>query len=188
MSKQTIIYIHGAGTQEPDSESELLCNEFEREFGDTYLFHAPQMPDPNNPDYQTWMEVLDACIHKSDGPLILIGHSLGGSVILKYLSENIVETEVQQVLLLAAPFWGSNGWNISRYQLKNEHVDQLLRFSNINFFHCLDDEVVPASHLEEYLSLIPHANGQVFKTGGHCFTDCIGKIKNQIRQQNKIHI
>ncbi len=188
MGQQTVIYIHGAGAQRPGSESGLLLEKIKHELNDSSLFHAPSMPNPNSPDCQSWMEALDANVHKSAGPLILIGHSLGGSVILKYLSENIVETEIQHVLLLAVPFWGSQGWNISSYHLKNENIDQLLNFNNINFFHCLDDKVVPASHLKEHLNLIPHAEGQIFKTGDHYFTDCIGKIKKQIRQLNKIQI
>ncbi len=186
MFKQTVIYIHGAGTQEPGTDSYFLREEIKQTLGNSILFRAPEMPDPNNPDYQAWMEVLDAFIHKSDAPLTLIGHSFGGSVLLKYLSENTVETEIASVFLLAAPFWGSNGWDMPEYHCRKANIGHLLQF-DIAFFHCHDDEVVPHAHLDEYLNLLPHAKGQLFETGGHYFKNRIEKTISQMLQPENIN-
>ncbi len=188
MFKQTVIYIHGAGTQEPDTDSYFLREEIKQTLGNSILFRDPEMPDPNNPDYQAWMEVLDALIHKSDGPLTLIGHSFGGSVLLKYLSENTVETEIASVLLLGTPFWGSNGWDMPEYHLEMANIGQLSQFDKIAFFHCHDDEVVPAAHLNEYLNLLPHTKGHLFESGGHYFKNRIEKTISQILQPENINV
>ena len=188
MFKQTVIYIHGAGTQEPGTDSYFLREEIKQTLGNSILFRAPEMPDPNNPDYQAWMDVLDALIHKSDGPVTLMGHSFGASVILKYLSESTVETELESVLLLAAPFWGSNGWDMPDYHLEKANIGQLAQFDNIALFHCQDDEIVPHTHQHEYLNLIPYANGHFFESGGHFFKNRIERIIGQILQPGNVKI
>lgn len=188
MRQQTVIYIHGAGVQEPGSASKLLLKEIKHELRGSFFFQAPLMPSPDNPDCQAWMDVLDALIHKSDGPVTLMGHSFGASVILKYLSESTVETEIASVLLLAAPFWGSNGWDMPDYHLEKANIGQLAQFDNIALFHCQDDEIVPHTHQHEYLNLIPYANGHFFESGGHFFKNRIERIIGQILQPGNVKI
>nr|WP_235788441.1 alpha/beta hydrolase [Salipaludibacillus sp. CUR1] len=45
------------------------------------------MPNPENPEYILWKKQLEKELDKLNGDVILVGHSLGGSVLLKYLSE-----------------------------------------------------------------------------------------------------
>ena len=184
MRNRKIIYIHGAGAQEPGTASCFLKEEIKYALKDYFSMLAPDMPTPDNPDCQTWMEVLDALIHKSDDPVTLVGHSFGASVILKYLSECTIETEIASVLLLAAPFWGNAGWNKPELHLQKVNVGQLSQFDKITFFHCHDDEVVPINHLDEYLDIIPHAEGHILESGGHYLKICMGKIKHQILLNN----
>ncbi|MEQ8337642.1 MAG: alpha/beta fold hydrolase [Cyclobacteriaceae bacterium] len=162
-----IIYIHGAGIQGPKSESRLLLKDLMREVDDGLEIHAPEMPNPMNPDCVAWMDVLDATIHKLDGRIILIGHSLGASVILKYLTERAVEINIESVLLMGTPFWGNSNWKSNDFRLDLNHLERLSAFDSIHFFHGVDDDVVPASHLDDYLQLIPHAHGQLVEGADH---------------------
>jgi len=41
---------------------------------------------------------------------ILIGHSLGGSFLLKYVSEEKIAKTVAGIFLIATPYWGGAGW------------------------------------------------------------------------------
>jgi predicted alpha/beta hydrolase family esterase len=65
------------------------------------------MPDPQNPRYAGWKVALGQELSALEGrPSILVGHSLGGSVLLKYLSEEGCPQGTTGLFVAAAPFWG----------------------------------------------------------------------------------
>ncbi len=49
-----------------------------------YLVQAPRMPQPTNPEYRTWARRIAELIADTTNP-VLVGHSFGASVLLKYL-------------------------------------------------------------------------------------------------------
>ena len=61
------------------------------------------MPNENDPEYQLWHVRIGKELTALAADVILIGHSLGGSFLLKYLSEEKVEKTVAGVFLIAAP-------------------------------------------------------------------------------------
>jgi predicted alpha/beta hydrolase family esterase len=52
------------------------------------------MPDEDSPDYEAWKNQIAKELTALDGELILVGHSLGGSILLRYLSEEKVQRPV----------------------------------------------------------------------------------------------
>jgi len=61
------------------------------------LAQAPEMPKPYEPNYGEWLKVFDQFL--IDENTILIGHSLGGGFLIRWLSENNVK--VGKVILVA---------------------------------------------------------------------------------------
>jgi len=45
------------------------------------------MPDEENVSYPAWKAQIDARLDSLNGPVALVGHSVGGSLLLKYLCE-----------------------------------------------------------------------------------------------------
>jgi uncharacterized protein len=74
--------------------------------------------------------------------VILVGHSLGGSVLLKYLSEEKIQL-VAGLFLIAAPYWGAKHWQASEYRLQEDFTSNLLKELPISFYYSRDDDVVP---------------------------------------------
>lgn len=68
------------------------------------LAQALEMPEPYEPVYQKWLSVFEQM--KIDEETILIGHSLGGGFLIRWLSEN--KQKVGKVILVA-PFLDPDG-------------------------------------------------------------------------------
>jgi uncharacterized protein len=101
------IIIHGWG-QKPNQEwLPWLAKNLQKEGWNVSL---PEMPNTDMPKLSEWMKLLQSL--KPDIDTVLIGHSLGNALILKYLeTENI---KVKGVYLVAA-------WDYLLPDLKKEH-------------------------------------------------------------------
>src|SRR5262245_15355781 len=86
MRKQ-VLFIHSGGSQGRHEGINDLVTYLQNMLGDGYNVLYPKMTDPENPEYVSWKLSLDKKLASLKGDIILIGHSLGGSVLLKYLSE-----------------------------------------------------------------------------------------------------
>jgi len=76
---------------------------------DSYDLICPLMPNKQNADYVAWKIWFERHFQfiNNEKP-ILIGHSLGGGFLLKYLSENNFPKKISQ-LHLVAPYVENNG-------------------------------------------------------------------------------
>src|SRR5262245_42328900 len=85
---RAVLVIHGAG--EPRRRKGKLYWEplLASGLGSGYRVRAPRMPRPDEPHYWAWARRIDQLIAKTKSP-ILVGHSFGASVLLKYLSETV---------------------------------------------------------------------------------------------------
>lgn len=62
------------------------------------------MPNGNNAQYIEWKIWFERLLPFLNDGVILIGHSLGGIFLAKYLSENNFSIKVRAAILIAAPF------------------------------------------------------------------------------------
>lgn len=62
---------------------------------------APQFPDPKRPDIPVWMAVFSEAVGRSDEQLVLVGHSLGCLIVLKYLSDLETDIKIAGIVLVA---------------------------------------------------------------------------------------
>jgi uncharacterized protein len=88
--KEEILFIHSAGPQGYHEGSNYLVSYLQNHLEPSYEIVLPEMPDPENPHYKEWKRTLNGVFDSVNDDLILIGHSLGASVLLKYLSEEKV--------------------------------------------------------------------------------------------------
>ena len=112
--KQTIFNIHGAGPKHyryladgsGDWQSKLSKN-----LGNNYKYLSPQMPSPTQPLFIEWTELFEKYLTRVRGEeVVFVGHSLGGSFLLKYLSENPIKYKIAGLFLVAAPFSAIKGF------------------------------------------------------------------------------
>ena len=111
--------------------------------------------------------------------VVLIGHSLGGLFLAKYLSENLFHKKISGLFLVAAPHSGTE--DIGDFGLTSDLEKVWEQCQNIHLYQGEDDPVVPASEVEEYRKAWPEAKVHIFPDRGHFnqeeFPELVEEIK-----------
>lgn len=63
----------------------------------------PQLPDPDTPDLDTWLELLDGLVTGGERPVTLLVHSLAASLWLTHLARGGSPGRVTRLALVAIP-------------------------------------------------------------------------------------
>lgn len=175
---KALIFIQGGGAYETDAK---LVTSLQTELGSEYKIHYPQMPaDEDLPDYG-WLGRINEVISSSKNEIILVGHSFGASMLLKYLSEYKIEKNIIGIFLIATPFWsGDEKWKQS-FKLQQNFADNLPKDTPIFFYHSRDDEVVSFSHFKTYQECITRATFHEIETGGHQLESDLSIVAKDIK-------
>jgi predicted alpha/beta hydrolase family esterase len=88
---------------------------------------------------------------------ILVGHSVGGTILIKVLTERAPPRKLAAILLVAAPFVGKDGWVADDLQFPPDLGARLPEGVPIHFFQGLEDQTVPPSHVDLYARAVPEA-------------------------------
>src|SRR5262249_51322790 len=127
-----------------------------------------------------WCRKIGREIAAVKGEVFLVGHSLGASMLLKYLSENEVSNVVRGIFLLATPFWrGDEEWQ-KGLTLRENFAKTLPRDVPIFLYHNKDDEEVAVSDLAIYTGKLPHATIRRAAGGGHQFSNDLSRVAADI--------
>jgi predicted alpha/beta hydrolase family esterase len=176
-----VLFVHGAGTGAYAADR-LLADSLQRCLGADYEVQCPQMPDEDNASYPAWQSEIDARIAALKGSVALVGHSVGASVLLKYLCERQRTRQVTGLFLLAAPYWGaSKFWSWDEGALPADAAARLAGDWPLIFYQSRDDEVVPFEHLAMYAAKLPRATIREFDGRGHQFGNDLSEVAADIR-------
>lgn len=176
-----LIFIHAAGPQGVNEGSTNLLQFLKQSLGKTIEVIAPEMPKPENPNAADWIDTLDAAIHRIDDKVLLVGHSLGGSIIFKYLSERKCENRICGIISLAAPFWGLADWQSKEFTVKNCLEETISSNIPILLYHDFADEIVPYHHINAYSAALPQAEAIGVTNQGHLFDNDFPELIEMIR-------
>ncbi len=193
MNKQ-IFFAHSGGPQgKPGQGSHDFVLRLRDELEPEYTIHDPVIEDPDAPTYELWQEMFDREFPKLADPVLLIGHSLGGSTLLKYLSEETCGLQVAGLFLAAPPYWGEGRWDAEDFTLRDDFSKTLPTIPEIHLYHCLKDPVVPVEHADFYQKLILTASIHKLNGNDHAFSDGLPVLVEHIKklyinqQNNKWH-
>ncbi len=184
MAKQAL-FLHGAGPQGPNEGSGPFARWLKENLSPQYNVLCPIMPSPEEPDYAPWKSGLDAALRDISGDVILIGHSLGGSVLLKYLSEETLRARVTAVFCVAAPFWGGDkDWHYEAFTLSGDFAERLPARAQFWFYHAKGDPIVPFGHVLLYAERLPQATIRTLDGDDHIFADGLPALADDILSLN----
>jgi uncharacterized protein len=175
-----VLFIQGGG-EGAHSEDALLADSLKRALGPKYDVRFPQMPDESDPNVAYWKQKIASELSHTSGRVILVAHSVGGSILLRYLSEEKVEKPIVSLFLLAAPSWDQDHWNFDDLKLPRDTVEKLAVIPQIFIYHCRDDDVVPFTHLALQGAQIPQAVTCAIDSGGHQFGNDLTCVAMDIR-------
>jgi predicted alpha/beta hydrolase family esterase len=180
--KITVLFIHSAGPQSQYEGSESLVAYLQRSLGEEYDVLYPRMPEPENPRYEQWKDQLQMEISGLKKHVILVGHSLGASVLIKYLSETVDKKPVAGLFLVAAPFWGGEDWEIDEFTLKNNFPSKIADIPAVFMYHSRDDHWVPFKHLLLYAEKFPDITIRMLEGEQHEFYDGLPELVADIKE------
>ena len=130
------------------------------------------MPLQDNAKYDDWKIWFERYIPFLHDNVVLIGGSLGGIFLAKYLSENKFPKKILATFLVCPPFNDtlplSNENVVNGFTLK-QNLSLLEKNSpNLYLMFSKDDDVVPASHAEKYRNKLKNAKIIIYKSkNGH---------------------
>lgn len=175
--KMQIFFAHSAGSQNGKGEGSFdLVSYLRTMLGDNYNIHFPIVDEPDSPSYENWKKLLDRELIKFDEPVILIGHSLGASILLKYLSEEKCNLQTKGLFLVATPQWGSDGWNLAEFDFQTDFLKHLPQIPSLYFYHCISDPIVPFSHLDFYRKAFNKAIFRELSCKDHAFQNGLKEL------------
>jgi uncharacterized protein len=177
--KKRVLFIHGGGEGAYEEDRKLAAS-LQDALGAAYDVRCPQMPDEDRPEYAAWRDRISQELAALSGEVIFVGHSLGGSILLKYLSEEEAAKPVAGLFLVAAPYWGVEDWEVGEYALQEDFASKLLHGLTVFLYHSRDDETVPFAHLALYAEKLPRATVKEFDGRGHQFDDDLSEVARDI--------
>ena len=177
--KQQILFIHGAGSGAHELDNKLAVS-LQQALGTHYQVNNPQMPSEGDPQYALWKAEIARQLKAFDDGLILVGHSLGASVLLKYLSEEVVETPIRGLFMIAAPYWGAKDWEVDEYTLSEDFAAHLPKGLPIFLYQGRDDEIISFTHLAMYAEKLPQATVRELEGRGHQLNDDLSVVAADI--------
>ena len=179
--KVQVLFVQGAGTNVHEGWDRKLVGSLERGLGPGYRVRYPRMPKEDDPRYATWKQALLRELDSLDDGAILVGHSVGGTILLHVLAEQPPTFKPGALVLIAAPFIGKGGWPSDDIQPRTDFAERLPAASSVFLYHGTDDETVPPVHVRLYARAIPHATVRLLAHRDHQLNNDLSEVAREIR-------
>lgn len=178
-----ICMIQGAGAGAYGVDKQLATS-LSHALGAHYEVHYPAMPHEEDASYEEWSHHLEKELTTMQGPVVLVGHSVGASILIKWRSAMGAKKPIAGMFLLACPFWGGNGWRYAGYEklmLPEGGATHLSQGRQMFLYHCRDDATVPFAHLALYAHTLSEATVCARVEGGHQFNNDVSFVAEDIK-------
>lgn len=131
----------------------------DKHLGRDFEISRPRMPNPDNAQYLEWKLNFENYIKLLRDGVVLIGVSMGGIFLAKYLSENKFPKKISALILVSAPYDASLAGEYygGGFKLKSDLSLIEKNCKNVNLFFSSNDEVVPLVHAEKYADKLKEA-------------------------------
>ena len=199
--KKQIIIIHGGDAFETYEEYLSFLRNFKIDFeqlksvkkdwkvtvagelGEEFEVILPSMPNKTNAKYLEWKIWFEKLIPFLEESVVLVGHSLGGVFLAKYLSEEVLPRKILGTFLVAPPYDDQDlEESFDDFALPKSLGKLVEQGGKIYLYHSKDDPVVPFANVEKYKKDLPKAEIRVFEDREHFgqgeFSELIEDIKS----------
>lgn len=180
MLTKPVLFIQGGGEGAHASDAPLAAS-LKQALGTGYEVYFPRMRGEDDPSLEPWKQQIGAELSRLSGAVTLVGHSLGGSMLLSYLAERAPPNPIDALVLLAAPAWDGKQWAFDDLLLPDDLADRLAAIPRLLLYHCRDDEVVPFAHLALHATKLPRAVAVTMASGGHQFGNDLRAMAADLR-------
>ncbi len=158
---------------DPFEEKKRRKNWLKDELKLEYQTIKPDMPNKDMASYKArkiWFEKIFPYLNDED--LVLIGHSLGGMFLIKYLWENSFPKKIKQLYLISSVLDESDMSEEEKYAGDFAYSPEIIsnlasKAEQIFIYHSTDDDIVPYSHAKKIAAYLPTAKLVTFTDRGH---------------------
>lgn len=185
-----VLYIHGGTTFKNHNDYLLYLKNkeislegyvswsdeyLEKSLGESFQVYRPRMPLKENAKYEEWKIMFEKYLELLEDGCILIGASLGGIFLAKYLSENKVSKRLKSVFLVCPPFDNTLPGEdlVGGFEL-GENLSLLDECAeNVRLLFSKTDNVVPQAHAKKYQQKLQKAKIILYedKKGHFCISE-----------------
>jgi uncharacterized protein len=178
-----ILFVHSAGPQDGKGKGSYdLVMYLKSKLPAEFKILFPIIENPNAPTYEQYKRMLKEEFSKIKEPVILIGHSLGASVLLQYLSEEHPDISIAGLFLVSTPVWGSD---MKEFELKENFQSSIQNVPAIFLYHSKNDSIVPFEHLKFYRDAFKTAVVRELPGSEHIFSNGLPELVSDIEQLTK---
>lgn len=162
----------------------------DKELGKNFEIIRPRMPMPENAKYDEWKIHFERYFPYLRNNIILIGWSLGGIFLAKYLSENKFPRKILSTYLIAPPFNNTIIGEdlVGGFRLKSDLSMLEKNSKNLYLFFSKDDPTIPLNHPEKFRKKLKTAEIIIYESkGGHFLVSEFPEIVKMVKREvNKI--
>jgi pimeloyl-ACP methyl ester carboxylesterase len=176
-----VLFVQGGGAGAHDEWDNKLFDSLRRELGDGYEVRYPAMPDEADPSYRTWSAAVRRELAGLPDGTVVVGHSVGGTILVNAFAERPPERELAAIVLVAAPFVGAGGWPSDEFELPGDLGARLPPGARVHVFHGLQDETAPPAHAELYARAIPQARLHLLPGRDHQLNNDLSEVATAIK-------
>ncbi len=154
------------------------------DLGSDFEVFSPRMPNTENAKYLEWKLWFERFIPLLKDGVVLIGHSLGGYFLVKYLLEEQFPVSIKALYLVATPFEpDTNGLEDGGdFHFEHGNVPKLAQMAqNIVIVHSADDFVVSVDHAYHYKEALPEAKFLLFQDRLHFWQESFPELITDIQ-------
>ena len=136
--------------------------------GNDYEIFNPRMPNSNDAEYLEWEIWFKKLIILLGDKVILIGHSLGGSFLVKYLATNKIDLKPLATILVSPPYDGvSSNEPIYSFTAPLDLNSLAKQAGELYLIHSEDDPVVSFEEHKLYKTKLCNAETITFADRQH---------------------
>jgi len=176
-----ILFIQGGGESTHDEWDKELAETLGRELGPEYDIRYPRMPNEADPKYALWKTALKQEFARLDDGAILVGHSIGGAILIGTLAEEAPDLDLHGIFLLAAAFVGESGWPNEEIKPMSDLGKRLPPQTPVYLYHGNADRTVPFEHIDRYARAIPQAVVRRLTGRDHQLNNDMSEVAADIR-------
>lgn len=179
--KNQVLLVQGGGEAVHDEWDNKILESLERELGPDYTLRYPRMPHEADPKFAAWKAALKRQFAGLDDGAILVGHSIGGTILVRALADDPPRLILGGIFLIAAPFVGDGGWHSEDIEPLTDIGAKLPEQTPIYLYHGSEDETAPFGHVLLYAQAIPRAVVRRLAGRDHQLNNDMSEVAADIR-------
>lgn len=140
------------------------------------------MPNEDELKFATWGDALEKEIGALRSGAIVIGQSIGATMLTNTSAEHASAIELGAIVLIAAPFIGDGGWDSDEIEPRADLGARLPKGVPVLRYHGEKDDTAPIAHVELYAATIPQARVRKLANRDHRLDNDLSEVASDIRR------